>query len=323
LTSGANYGIRNCSFDKLRLARENILDCTARRREALNKRNWIFWIGIGLIVLGSFGLAIPPENTPAGWQEYWFKTPDVRTIGNSDEQSHPGAVASIYKGHRSWKGKVPIDEGTLDFAKVATRNEAALADARVDARAQYRAHMAVIALIGVLMALLACCWKRRCECNDKVEKVYSKPITETASTPVYPIVYPAGTLVGPVDEIINTGATKTNSRPVWAHLVQPVEESPAFVGGTAQPKGTFHETDVTTVSPPVKTVNLPAEPQPVPAPFKEVVEEAGDYLVFTVRNDRNEVALNGNHSLLARTSRVEVDVDGEGFSGKIQFYPPK
>lgn len=114
----------------------------------------------GLCVAAVFGvLALlgHPEALPRWWQVRWG-VPQVTTTGTFKEEANDGARRHIYVGRQTSSAS---ESGQLQFKELARREEAAWADARVDARAQYRARMAAIAIAGLILAILCIPWGER------------------------------------------------------------------------------------------------------------------------------------------------------------------
>ncbi len=108
-----------------------------------------FWTGLVLVLISLIGLFWQPQGAPSWWQARWG-VPIVKNVGGtSAEKAHPGYRQGLWVGH----GKT-AESSQLDLGVPAIRHESALADARVDARAQYRGRMAGIGILGLLLMLL-------------------------------------------------------------------------------------------------------------------------------------------------------------------------
>jgi hypothetical protein len=144
-------------------------------------RRVVFWGAIAWTCLMVVGLFVPPERMPGWWQKAWG-TPIVREItGSADEQANPGYGRRIYVGRATDKQK---QHSELQFEKPVLRKETALADARVDGRAQYRAQVAALALVGLIMALLCIPWPdRRVAVVTRDERREDPPIDYTILRP--------------------------------------------------------------------------------------------------------------------------------------------
>lgn len=138
----------------------------------LKLKQTTFWAGLGLFIIGSLGLAMPPETMPGWWQRAWGMTFPYTVHGPADQVDKPAVRAQIWTGH----GLKGVGGSTnLDLKQLATREEAADADARVDGRSAHRGYSALMALVGLLLMLRPWWEEKREDAADMDEAVNPGP----------------------------------------------------------------------------------------------------------------------------------------------------
>ena len=131
-------------------------------------------IGLVVTVLGMLGMLIAPENAPRPFQVFWNVPNGIQTHGAGGESNNPGYRAGIWVG-RLRRGRAAVDSD-LQYAHPALRSEASLADARVDARAQYRSNLAALAVLGLLIIVFSLPWHEGV--SEEARKVLAASLTD-------------------------------------------------------------------------------------------------------------------------------------------------